>query len=167
MLSSSVASLPSLSSSPSLITHSGRRRQVRPHPPLHARRIRGHLRPHHRRSSPQSTQYVFQLIARTESFKRNVKIDGHLISVCTLPIPRRVFPTHSLALPPPSSMFCLAAVALVLARWRDERCAKRIAAGLLAASLVLFVWFYPVLSGLPVPDLWAQSLKILPSYGFY
>ena len=67
----------------------------------------------------------------------------------------------------PSSMFCLAAVALVLARWRDERRAKRIAAGLLAVSLVLFVWFYPVLSGLPVPDLWAQSLKILPSYGFY
>ena len=67
----------------------------------------------------------------------------------------------------PSSMFCLAAVALVLARWRDERRAKRIGAGLLAASLVLFVWFYPVLSGLPVPDLWAQSLKILPSYGFY
>ena len=67
----------------------------------------------------------------------------------------------------PSSMFCLAAVALVLARWRDERRAKRIGVGLLAASLVLFVWFYPVLSGLPVPDLWAQSLKILPSYGFY
>ena len=67
----------------------------------------------------------------------------------------------------PSSMFCLAALALVLAQAPDQRRARRVGAGLCVASLVLFVWFYPVLSGLPVPALWADSLKILPSYGFY
>ena len=67
----------------------------------------------------------------------------------------------------PSSMFCLAAIALVLARFKDQRLARRIGAGLAGASLLLFVWFYPVLSGLPVPEFWARSLQILPSYGFY
>ena len=40
-------------------------------------------------------------------------------------------------------------------------------AGLAAASLLLFLWFYPVLSGLPVSEFWARSLQVLPSYGFY
>ena len=48
-----------------------------------------------------------------------------------------------------------------------EEYAKKIGAGLCIAALVCFAWFYPVLSGLPVPTLWAQSTKILPSYGFY
>ncbi len=66
----------------------------------------------------------------------------------------------------PSSMFCLAALALVLARM-PERIGKPLAVGLCAASAALFIWFYPVLSGLPVPELWAESLKVLPSFGFY
>ena len=41
------------------------------------------------------------------------------------------------------------------------------AAALCAASLVLMVWFYPALSGLPVPYAWAKSLLRLPSWGFY
>ena len=45
--------------------------------------------------------------------------------------------------------------------------AKRAGVGILAAAAVLFVWFYPVLSGLPVPAAWAASLKWLPSWGFY
>ena len=67
----------------------------------------------------------------------------------------------------PSSMFCLAAVALVLGGAGNQRRARRIGAGLAAASLLLFLWFYPVLSGLPVPEFWARSLQVLPSYGFY
>ena len=64
-------------------------------------------------------------------------------------------------------MFCLAAVALTLGGAGNQRRARRIGAGLAAASLLLFLWFYPVLSGLPVPEFWARSLQVLPSYGFY
>ena len=67
----------------------------------------------------------------------------------------------------PSSMFCLAAIAVVLADAPDQRRAKRIAAALAAVSAALFVWFYPVLSGLPVPTAWAASTLWLPSWGFY
>ena len=67
----------------------------------------------------------------------------------------------------PSSMFARAAIVLVLAQGKDEVRAKRIGLVLLAAALVFFVWFYPALSGLPVPDGWADSTQILSSYGFY
>lgn len=67
----------------------------------------------------------------------------------------------------PSSMFALAAIALVLAQMKQQQKAKKIGAGLCIAAVVCFIWFYPILSGLPVPTMWAQSLKILPSYGFY
>ena len=66
----------------------------------------------------------------------------------------------------PSSMFCLAAIAVVLADMADRKKARRIAVGLVAASAALFVWFYPALSGLPVPKLWAASTLWLPSWGF-
>ena len=67
----------------------------------------------------------------------------------------------------PSSMFCLAAIALVLGRASDQRFAQKVALGMCAVSLALFVVYYPALSGLPVPDWWADSLEILPSFGFY
>ncbi len=67
----------------------------------------------------------------------------------------------------PSSMFCLAALALVLARMPKEKQAKRLATGLCALAAVLFAVYYPALSGLPIPDWWANALTILPSYGFY
>lgn len=67
----------------------------------------------------------------------------------------------------PSSVFALTAVVLVLTQMKRQDRAKKIGAGLCIAALVCFAWFYPVLSGLPVPTLWAQSTKILPSYGFY
>ena len=57
--------------------------------------------------------------------------------------------------------------ALVLARMRNEALAKRLAAGLCAVAGVLFVVFYPALSGLPIPDWWADALQILPSFGLY
>mgnify|MGYP000768292362 FL=1 len=67
----------------------------------------------------------------------------------------------------PSSVFALTAIVLVLTQMKRQDRAKKIGAGLCIAALVCFAWFYPVLSGLPVPTLWAQSTKILPSYGFY
>ena len=54
----------------------------------------------------------------------------------------------------PSSMFCLAALALVLARMKHVDWAKKIAAGLCVVALVLFVLYYPALSGLPIPAWW-------------
>ena len=67
----------------------------------------------------------------------------------------------------PSSMFCLAALALVLARMKHVDWAKKIAAGLCVVALVLFVLYYPALSGLPIPAWWADALNVLPSFGFY
>ena len=65
----------------------------------------------------------------------------------------------------PSSVFALTAIVLVLTQMKRQDRAKKIGAGVCIAALVCFAWFYPVLSGLPVPTLWAQSTKILPSYG--
>ena len=45
--------------------------------------------------------------------------------------------------------------------------ARRLAGGLLAAALAVFVWFYPAVSGLPVPEGLARSILWLPSWGFY
>ena len=67
----------------------------------------------------------------------------------------------------PSSMFCLAALALVLARMRHRDWARRLCAGLCAAAAVLFAIYYPALSGLPIPAWWADALEVLPSFGFY
>ncbi len=67
----------------------------------------------------------------------------------------------------PSSMFCLAAIALVLSHICRESLARRIGAGLCVVSLVLFVCYYPALSGLPIPAWWAEALECLPSFGFY
>ena len=61
----------------------------------------------------------------------------------------------------------LAALALVLARMKHVAWAKKIAAGLCLAALVLFGLYYPALSGLPIPAWWADALNALPSFGFY
>ncbi len=63
-----------------------------------------------------------------------------------------------------------AAAALWLSNLEDkgQGCkAKRLAKGILIAALVLFIWFYPVLAGLPVPKWLAASMRWLPSWGFY
>ena len=67
----------------------------------------------------------------------------------------------------PSSMFCLAALSLVLATAKDQRRARCLGAALCAAALMLFVWYYPALSGLPTAAWHADLLNILPSFGFY
>ena len=38
---------------------------------------------------------------------------------------------------------------------------------LITAALVLFVWYYPALSGLPIAAWRADLLNLLPSFGFY
>lgn len=78
-------------------------------------------------------------------------------------VPRCTFLYHYF----PSSMFCLAAIVLCLSRIGDPRRAKRIALGLSGVSVALFAWYYPALSGLPIPQWWARALEILPSFGFY
>ena len=67
----------------------------------------------------------------------------------------------------PGMMFCLAGIVLVMAHLPKQRAAKCATAALCGVSLILFVWYYPALAGVPVPRLWWQSLEILPSYGFY
>lgn len=64
----------------------------------------------------------------------------------------------------------VAAAAMMLSQWEDEgepQKARRWGIGILIAALVLFIWFYPVLSGLPIPKWWAASMKWMPSWGFY
>ncbi|MFI3169999.1 MAG: phospholipid carrier-dependent glycosyltransferase [Faecalibacterium sp.] len=69
----------------------------------------------------------------------------------------------------PSFLFTMAAIGLWFQdlRSQNEERAYTLASGLLTLAIFFFVWFYPVLSGLPVGTLWAQTLKILPSFGFY
>lgn len=72
----------------------------------------------------------------------------------------------------PSLAFSVLAVGAFLAHWEDASPAgglraKRLAGGLLAGALLLFLWFYPAVSGLVVPKAWAQSIQWLPSWGFY
>jgi predicted membrane-bound dolichyl-phosphate-mannose-protein mannosyltransferase/Gpi18-like mannosyltransferase len=69
----------------------------------------------------------------------------------------------------PCLPFLAAAIALALnaLAHKNERRARAAAVVLLGAAAVLFVWFYPVLAGVPVSGAWAASLKWLPSWGFY
>ncbi len=68
---------------------------------------------------------------------------------------------------------CLVFVILAITLWIkdiaqvDKRFAKTVAIGILAFATVFFIWFYPALSGLPVNRMWAESLHILDSFGFY
>lgn len=67
----------------------------------------------------------------------------------------------------PSSMFGLMALALLLGLAGDQRRAGKWGAALCGVSLAVFVCFYPAVSGLPVPDLWAKSLQLVSSWAFY
>ena len=69
----------------------------------------------------------------------------------------------------PCVPFLIAALALCIQRWsrEDEPTAGFAAILLVAGAAVLFVWFYPSLSGLPVGRVWAAAQKWLSSWGFY
>jgi dolichyl-phosphate-mannose--protein O-mannosyl transferase len=69
----------------------------------------------------------------------------------------------------PCEAFLAVAMALCLNHLahRSEKLARRVGIGVLILAAVLFVWFYPVLSGAAVSRAWAASLKWLPSWGFY
>lgn len=69
----------------------------------------------------------------------------------------------------PCLAFLVAAMALCMAELEKKKpkAARWARLAALVAAAVLFVWFYPALSGLPVGRMWAKSLKWLPSWGFY
>ncbi len=77
-------------------------------------------------------------------------------------VPRCTFLYHYF----PSSLFCLAALIVVLSKMRSEKRAKQVGVGLCAVSLLLLALYYPALSGLPVSERWINALRILPSFGF-
>ncbi len=68
---------------------------------------------------------------------------------------------------------CLVFTIVPIALWlqdiskTDKKFANFLGIGVLTLSTAFFIWFYPVLSGLPVGETWAKSLHILDSFGFY
>ena len=69
----------------------------------------------------------------------------------------------------PGAAFGVLALALLWAEWnaRAPRIARRAALALAACAGLLFVMFYPALSGLPVPENYARLLLWLPQWQFY
>ena len=69
----------------------------------------------------------------------------------------------------PGAAFGVLALALLWAEWnaRTPRIARRAALALAACAGLLFVMFYPALSGLPVPENYARLLLWLPQWQFY
>ena len=69
----------------------------------------------------------------------------------------------------PGAAFGVLALALLWAEWnaRAPRIARRAALALAACAGLLFVMFYPALSGLPVPENYAKLLLWLPQWQFY
>ena len=62
-----------------------------------------------------------------------------------------------------------AAAALMLSQWEDAGHGDRArfwSLAILGAAALLFVWFYPVLSGIPTPSWWLDGLRWLPTWGF-
>ena len=68
----------------------------------------------------------------------------------------------------PSLWFAVAAVGLIFADWYEKQPKKaaRTAAVLLAAALVVFIWFFPAVSGLTVPEGWTASMRWMKSWVF-
>ena len=65
--------------------------------------------------------------------------------------------------------FALLALGLLLCRLLEARprAGRAACVGALALAAGLFVFFFPVLSGLPVSTSYAALLKWLPGWGFY
>lgn len=64
----------------------------------------------------------------------------------------------------------LALTYVLLQLWNEEKYrskVKGIMIFLVIATIVLFVFFYPILSGMPVPDWYAKLLEWFPSWRFY
>ena len=67
----------------------------------------------------------------------------------------------------PSLWFTVAALALVLDRWRRRSPRPPHGGGALVLAAAAFVWLWPAATGATVPEAWAASIKWLPSWGFY
>lgn len=68
----------------------------------------------------------------------------------------------------PSLWFAVAAAALMLGRLKkkDPKLAKWLSIGIVIAAAVVFVWFYPVVTGIPVSEGWVNSTKWLASWSY-
>jgi len=68
----------------------------------------------------------------------------------------------------PSLWFAVAALALMLAKLDHDRprLTRRLALGILIATAVVFLWFYPAVTGIPVSESWIASARWLPSWFF-
>lgn len=68
----------------------------------------------------------------------------------------------------PSLLFAVASIGFMFAEWqkKQEKTAGKAAIVLLAAAFAVFVWFYPAVSGLTVPEGWIRSLHWLNSWPF-
>ena len=66
----------------------------------------------------------------------------------------------------PSLWFAVTALALMLGQLakKDQKLARGIGIGLVAAAAVVFVWFYPVVTGIPVSTAWVKSTQWLNSW---
>lgn len=68
----------------------------------------------------------------------------------------------------PSLWFAVAGLALMLSKLDHDRprLARRLALGILVAAAVVFLWFYPAVTGIPVSETWIISARWLPSWFF-
>ena len=62
----------------------------------------------------------------------------------------------------------MAGLVLMLSKLDHDRpqLARRIALGVLVAAAVVFLWFYPAVTGIPVSETWIASARWLPSWFF-
>lgn len=69
----------------------------------------------------------------------------------------------------PSLVFAIALLALAVEQLTRDRpiLRRRVCLGVCAGAALLLVWFYPALSGLPVGEGWARSLKWFSSWLLY
>jgi dolichyl-phosphate-mannose--protein O-mannosyl transferase len=60
---------------------------------------------------------------------------------------------------------CLATAYLISKYW-NTKVGKIVAIALFAGVIILFIVFYPVISGAPAPTSWLDKLKLFPSWYF-
>ncbi|MEG0803608.1 MAG: phospholipid carrier-dependent glycosyltransferase, partial [Pygmaiobacter sp.] len=80
-------------------------------------------------------------------------------------VSRAVFLYHYFACVP----FIVLALTLTLMRLTAHHpvAARRLRIALPLVAAALFIFFYPVLAGVPISQVYAQALRLLPSWGFY
>jgi dolichyl-phosphate-mannose--protein O-mannosyl transferase len=81
-----------------------------------------------------------------------------------VPVTRATFIYHFF----PSVPFIVLALALLLNHLEEDyKQVKWVRWGLMALCLVLFIWFYPILSGTLVNKAYAQTLAWFPGWSYF